>query len=340
MPANRNNISWHLRNMIGAPAGVATPKTVFKTEDGITQSYGTTVPSDATTGYAEGCRFTKVDGSAGTNLYVNEGTNESSKFVAVPSFKKATAAGDSGPSPLLWDDALLLEVILNPNKGYYYFNDMMEVDVSGTFGAGTFTVAQRTSGTVAVSLIQGGGVIMDPAAATAAQGITAQLIFLGILPEDGTTIRMEWRMSNDEGAGRIAMGLGVVGTTDWVSDDTMETTADHAMFFKDGGSSDTNMGVSNSDGSNTNATDNVFTGRGTGYETYGIKIVGNGANASDSITFYHNGVAGTHVVTQAAIPDTIMVPTFETNADGSDQPVLVLDWLRILVPHGTDGSRA
>ena len=340
MTRSRFVMGYDHHNMTPSKAGTSVDQVIWNTEDGIMDFYGTGTPPTTASKYAEGCVYHKVNDTNEDTLYVNIGTYASPNFVKLAVLETASAAGDNGPSPLLWDGAPLFETMINPARGYYYFNDMMEVDVSGSDGAGTLTVTKRTSGSVANSLIQGGGIILDAGAATTAQGITAQLITLGVLPEDGTTIRMEWRMSNDEGAGRIAMGLGAVGTTAWVSDDTMATDADHAMFFKDGGTTDTAISASNSDGSNTVATDDVFTSQGTGFINYGIKIVGNGTNSTDSVDFYVDGVAATHADTQASIPDGIMVPTFETNADGTDQPVFVLDWLRILVTHATDGSRA
>ncbi len=44
---------------------------------------GTSVPANASTGYQTGCIFQKVDGSAGTSFYVNEGSLSSSLFVAL-----------------------------------------------------------------------------------------------------------------------------------------------------------------------------------------------------------------------------------------------------------------
>jgi hypothetical protein len=50
---------------------------------GIMLAYGTTVPADATVGYAIGCLFIHTDGGAGTALYCNEGTAASADFDAV-----------------------------------------------------------------------------------------------------------------------------------------------------------------------------------------------------------------------------------------------------------------
>lgn len=50
---------------------------------GILLAYGVTVPSDGAAGYAGGCIFIHTDGSAGTFLYCNEGSNTSADFDAV-----------------------------------------------------------------------------------------------------------------------------------------------------------------------------------------------------------------------------------------------------------------
>lgn len=50
---------------------------------GILQQCGTTVPADGTVGYAIGCLFQKLNGGAGTSLYINEGTAVSAAFKTV-----------------------------------------------------------------------------------------------------------------------------------------------------------------------------------------------------------------------------------------------------------------
>lgn len=52
---------------------------------GILKACGTTVPTDGTAGYAPGCIFNDLDGAAGSQMYVNEGTATSCSFKAVPS---------------------------------------------------------------------------------------------------------------------------------------------------------------------------------------------------------------------------------------------------------------
>lgn len=50
---------------------------------GIEFASGTTVPSDATAGYARGCLFLDLDGAAGSRLFINEGTETSCDFNAL-----------------------------------------------------------------------------------------------------------------------------------------------------------------------------------------------------------------------------------------------------------------
>lgn len=49
---------------------------------GIMFAHGTTVPADASSGYAAGCIFLHTDGVDGDHLYVNEGTDTSCDFNA------------------------------------------------------------------------------------------------------------------------------------------------------------------------------------------------------------------------------------------------------------------
>lgn len=47
---------------------------------GIMKAVGTTVPTDGSAGYAPGCLFIDTDGAAGSQFYINEGTNTSCDF--------------------------------------------------------------------------------------------------------------------------------------------------------------------------------------------------------------------------------------------------------------------
>jgi len=58
---NRANISYYLHDMIPGKAGGTSPRVIYRSEDGILDCYGTTVPTNGTAGYAVGCTFRKTN---------------------------------------------------------------------------------------------------------------------------------------------------------------------------------------------------------------------------------------------------------------------------------------
>jgi hypothetical protein len=60
------------------PAGVATPRAVITSEDGVLLCYGTTEPTGA--GYAPGCIFIDTNASSSAFLYINEGSATTADF--------------------------------------------------------------------------------------------------------------------------------------------------------------------------------------------------------------------------------------------------------------------
>jgi len=67
-------------DFVPAPAAAAAPRTIYKSDDGILICYGTTVPTDADTGYAPGCIFIDADSTGTAWVYINEGTLASCDF--------------------------------------------------------------------------------------------------------------------------------------------------------------------------------------------------------------------------------------------------------------------
>jgi hypothetical protein len=72
------NIAHTLANMVAAPAGTATPKVIFKTEDGVLFCYGTAAvnvaPLTTASIYAPGCVYIKIVAAGTSVLYLNTGT--------------------------------------------------------------------------------------------------------------------------------------------------------------------------------------------------------------------------------------------------------------------------
>jgi len=80
MSRSRYTLAFDHHNMVPGPAGVATPHVIYKSEDGILQCYGITVPTDDAAGYAKGCLFYHTDGDINDKLYVNDGDADGCNF--------------------------------------------------------------------------------------------------------------------------------------------------------------------------------------------------------------------------------------------------------------------
>lgn len=68
---------------VGTPTSVKVTR--VNAARNVTEANGTTVPTDADTGFAKGCIFLKTDGGVGTTIYINEGDDTSADFNAVES---------------------------------------------------------------------------------------------------------------------------------------------------------------------------------------------------------------------------------------------------------------
>lgn len=101
--------------------------------------YGTTVPTDASTGYAPGCIFINVAGAAGSQVYINEGSITSSLFKALTSI--------SGTATLT-NKTLTTPALTNPTGTYTAtdfidneFNPATRVFARSDFGKRIYTKA-------------------------------------------------------------------------------------------------------------------------------------------------------------------------------------------------------
>jgi len=254
----------------------------------------------------------------------------------------AGSASGTGPSPKIWSDCPVLSIMMNPQKGFYYFNDFLQ---NGTLTAGTvlngLLLTQNTSeGTVANDpTVQGGVILISAASTSAAKGPTLQIVGCGVKPEPSTIIRMEWRCRVSKDAARIFMGLCDDSETAIVADDSIVTGKDIAGFMRDSGTGSTDWSCVVSDGTNQGEADDKCLSVATAYEKYGIVIYGDGTVAGDKVEFWHDGELVYTENTLNRIPDAVITPVFVACGDGADQPVIHLDWIRIVVENQNDGSR-
>lgn len=335
MPANRYTLPYHHNNMTASPAGTAVPQIVWKTEDGVTRCYGTTVPVDATAGYAPGGEF--IDTTNGV-VYVNKGSVTSCSFKATltqesvlttieDSYQSGTAAG-AGPSPLIWDESLWLEVALDPTKGVAYFDDFMgPLDV--TTGDGYVITAVNSGAIAPVVDADGGAILIDSAGNNAADdGVNVQLTNCMVKPVAGRTIRFEARVKfNDNSAltSQFAIGLAGIDTT-LIAAGVLDDTVDKALWFHHGATTADKMSVC---AARTSAED-IDADKATTVDATYIKL-GFVINGLTSIEWYANGVLVHTSDVAANIPNAVMCLSMVAQTEGATKDAeMTVDWVRIL----------
>ncbi len=350
-----------LNDMVPGPDATTVIQTTYKGEDGILGAYGTSAVSvlnaEAADTYAPGCIYVRVNG-ASSIAYINKGAAG-----AVSSFQELTSAdgtiattianieaaylagtaGAVGPTPLLWDDSPLFQVMLDPEKGYYLFEDfnnsLDEEDVAATLTQNTGSATFTDDPTLA-----GGVMALDSAAATANHAGTLSFLAMQCKPGVGTHIYFEARVKIGVDTGGFIIGLMDDSSTDPLTA-TIVVNTDHAVFFRDEGVGSAAVGSQACDGSNVDSEDDTIADSDISeFETWGIHIFGDGNTAGDYVKFYHEG-ALVNTVTDVAgaggtgVPDAVICPTFVVdNMGDSVQSKLTIDWMRVLCFNDTAGT--
>ena len=348
MGRDRFTKAYDHHNMVPAPAGTSAVRTIWNSEDGIQIATGTGTPPTTASTYCEGCIYIKANASSNDTLYVNNGTFASPSFEKVLSTGNvvteiendhlATAADDTGPSPLLWDGAPVLEVILDPGKGYHKFEDYLN-SLTATETGGTLTTS--TAGTFTDDPTAAGGIMaLDNAANTANIQTNLAWVNMQCKPGVGTHIYFEVRAKIGVDDGGLIIGLMDDSTTDPIGSGTVVVNTDHAIFFRDTGTGAAAVGTQTCDGTNVDSSDtSVADSDKDKFETWGIHIFGNGATAGDYVKYYHNGVLVDTATTLNTIPDAVMCPTLSVdNIGDTTQQLITIDWMRLLVFNATSGT--
>ncbi len=338
MGRNRFTLPFDLHNMQPGPAGVAAVQVIYKSEDGILQAYGVTVPADGTSGYAIGCIFQHVDGGGGATAYINEGSGTVSDFNLVITEDNISAqmavqydlgygtAVGAGPSPLIWADAPVLEVMLDPTAGFLYFNDYLgTIDVTTADG---YVITGVTTGGISPVVDEDGGVLLvdSQGNATADDGVNVQLSNCMFKPVAGRKIYFEARVKMvDTGDDQYFIGLAGIDTT-LIAAGIMDDVVDKCGFFRIAASTADKISSIASRTTEDDATADVGDIVDATYVKLGFVIDG-----LTSVKFYVNGVLVETGVTTAAIPNAVMALSYvaqveQTSADAE----LSIDWVRVL----------
>ncbi len=320
------------------PASTSTPQTLRKNVDGILESFGTQIPIDGSAGYLPGCIFIKTSGSGDNVLYTNEGSATSADFNSIKSVSNAygTASG-VGPSPGIWEEVPILDIMLNPQLGFIYFNDFLgQIDITTTDG---WTLTQKAAGGITGVTTEQGGVLLVDSQGNGAthDGINAQLINCMFLPADGVKIYFEARVKMNDATDEYFVGLSAVNT-DIIEQTggTLDSTNVACGFFHHtGGTDDKISAVSGDAGSQEQDADVADNADGV-YIKLGFIIDG-----LTRVDYFVNGVNVGNCIDTADIPDAVMCLSFVAQVAVNDADAeLSVDWVRIAQYKVTDGGRA
>ena len=329
-------INWGDIQSAAFPASQANPRALLRCDEGILSCYADAVPADGEVGYATGCVLHHVDGNDDEALYVNEGSKTSCEFVKLDKVPNAygTAAG-VGPSPVIWKDVDVLDLLLNPQHGVYYFDDFMgPIDV--TTGDG-WTLTQVTSGAISgVATEQGGVLLVDSAGnAGADDGVNAQLKNCMVKPASGVKIYFEARVKMNDATDQYFIGLAGVDTT-LIAAGVLDDVVDKCGFYHEAASTDNKISaVSSRLASEEKDADVADNADGT-YVKLGFIIDG-----LSRVDYYVNGVNVGNCVDTSDIPNAVMClsAVAQIEVAGADAEMSI-DWVRIAQTKSTDGGRA
>ncbi len=250
----------------------------------------------------------------------------------------AGTASGRGPSPKLWSNCPLLPIMLDPTKGFHFFDDFLrpgEYATTKTHNGILFT-QNSSGGTCANDPSLAGGILKLTAPAADEDGPTCQWIGAQVTPAANTTIWFECRLKLGTDVEDVLIGLIDDASTDPLNNGTIVTNQDMAVFFRDDGTSSAKMGTQVGDGDSVDTEDDTISDVDkTAYEKFGILIEG-----VSKVTFFHKGEV-VRVITDANdICDAAICPTIEITTDGGAAGgSIYLDWLRVAVYNANSGGR-
>ena len=255
----------------------------------------------------------------------------------------AGSASGYGPSPKIWSSCPVLPIMLDPTKGFVYFDDFKKISTyaTGVLHDGMRMTQTSSKGTLANDPAIPGGVIKISGADAVDKGPIVQFLGCQCEPNANTTIYMEWRILVNVGGGQCFMGLACDSVTDVVPANAVLTNINLAGFYRDVGTGDTDWTVGVCDASSSEESDDEVSGASESvYEKFGLIFEGIGAVAGSKVTFFHNGepVYATSDIND--LPLLLMCPTFQFHGGDTDTaPSAWLDWLRVAVYNTNTGGR-
>lgn len=227
----------------------------------------------------------------------------------------------------VWADAPILAALCDMNIAHLCAEDWTGYSsaVTGTTLAG-YIATQATAGAVILADAVGGVLQLDSASATQHQGIQIQKTGEAFKPAAGKDIWFECAFSIDDTYDKVQLfaGLGSDDTTIMPSGVMDSTNANYIGF----GIPTTGAGTGKLYGCKATAEGTVASAF-TIAEGTTIKL-GFKVNGVTSIEFWVDGVKNSSTLLTANIPIVELKPTFVCQSDGTNDPIMNLDWFRVL----------
>jgi len=256
----------------------------------------------------------------------------------------AGTTGGVGPSPAIWSDCPLLSIMLNPQKGFVYFDDFFNgfTDLAAAGWGNNLYLYEQDAGFLKHDPAVPGGIVkLGSDDTTADDGATVRIPGCQIYPDADVDIYFECRAATLNGGGQMFIGLcDDSENTPVDSGDAITADKDLCGFFRDAGTADTKWSVGVCDGDSSEEADDKATADEGTYDNYGMIVRGIGNVAGARVEFYFNGACVYVADDYTDIPDGVMCPVFQAHADGTDKGGIALDWLRIAVHDKKDGTVA
>jgi hypothetical protein len=266
----------------------------------------------------------------------------------------AIASGDTdlGPSPNLWRD-IPDYWWTTPEKGIGFFDDFIQGTTTAEGGDHEWVIAAAVAGTAADITSTAGIVALDSASSTADQGITQFQAYRGTTtipfkPAATQKIIFETRLAIGDGAvsyTQMFAGLSEIDTTIFATGANTSTnhlgfemnaltqagtvgTAGYANFYGE------KAGTRNTAAANVGLDVHLFTDAGTGgaaeFTTGWVKL-GFIVDGITNCKVYVNGIYTGDIIPTANVPIVGMVPSFACLSEGTADPIMQIDWVRVFL---------
>lgn len=227
----------------------------------------------------------------------------------------------------VWRDCPLLAIQADPTVAYTFFEDFMNwkgVAIATTVMAG-WTATQASAGAITTSdTAQGGVLLMDSASSTVTQGIQIQYTegTLPFKPAADKDIWFECRLKVVDTFDKCEFFAGLAAVDTSIIATSANSSANHIGWQC---VTDDGVLLFSSEKATAGATKASTTIEEATYIRLGFKV-----NGITDVEHYVNGVKIATTQVTANIPIVGLTPSFVCQSGGTNDPIVHLDWVRII----------